>query len=293
MRIVWSCAALAALGLAAPGHAAGKDAPDPAPAAGKAQARSYEVPYRLTIPKHILVRAKINKKGPFNFILDTGAPALFVAVPVCKKLGIKPDGDGWGTFDRFELEGGLVLSKARGRVETPFQLEGMNGMGLAGAEVHGLIGYNILARYRMTIDFTQDKMTWTPLDYKPVAPFGMRGKGGGAPGGLEVMGTLMKALGGFLGRKATPEVILPGFLGLTLLDGGESPTVQAVFESGPAGKAGLKAGDRVTKFGGRTVTNTEDVLRFARRVRPGETVLLTVQRGKDTRDIKFSMGEGF
>jgi hypothetical protein len=294
MRIVWSCAALAALCLSAPARgAAGKDAPRAVPEAGKAKARSYEVPYRLTIPKHVLVRAKINGKGPFNFILDTGAPALFVAVPVCEKLGIKPDRNGWGTFDRFEIEGGVVLTKARGRVETPSQLEGMNGMGLAGAEVHGMIGYNILAQYRMTIDFTRDKMTWTPLDYKPVAPSGMGARAGGGAGGLEVMGSILKMLGGFLGRKASPDVIIPGFLGITLVDGGESPTVRAVLENGPAGKAGLRVGDRVTKFRGRTVTNTEDVLRFAHKVRPGEPVTLTVLRGKDTRVLEFLMGEGF
>ena len=30
----------------------------------------------MTTFQHVLVRAKINGKGPFNFILDTGAPAL-------------------------------------------------------------------------------------------------------------------------------------------------------------------------------------------------------------------------
>src|SRR5579872_5891192 len=121
MRILWSCAALALSLLPAAGGRAR--------AADKAAPRSFEVPYRLTVPKHVLVRAKINGKGPFNFILDTGAPALFVATPVCKMLGVEADRNGWGTFDRFEIEGGVVLTKLRGRVETPFQLEGMNGMG--------------------------------------------------------------------------------------------------------------------------------------------------------------------
>ena len=76
--------------------------------------QSFQVPYRLTKPKHLLVRAKINGKGPFNFIVDTGAPALFVAVPVARKLGVKPDDKDWGTFDRFEIEGGVVLTKIKG-----------------------------------------------------------------------------------------------------------------------------------------------------------------------------------
>ena len=56
-----------------------------------------------------------------------------MATSVAKQLGIEPDRSGWATFKTFEIEGGVVLHDAKGRVETPFQLEGMNGFGLAGA----------------------------------------------------------------------------------------------------------------------------------------------------------------
>src|SRR5437588_12559768 len=65
------------------------------------------VPYRLTRTQHVLVRAKINGKGPFNFILDTGAPALFVAKKVADGIGVTADKRGRATFDRFEVEGGV------------------------------------------------------------------------------------------------------------------------------------------------------------------------------------------
>src|SRR5438270_9015267 len=172
MRILWSCAALTALCLVSAAEAR-------APVPGKAAPRSFEVPYRLTVPKHILVRAKINGKGPFNFILDTGAPALFVSTKACKKLGVEPDKTGWGTFDTFEMEGGLVIKKARARIDDPPQLEGMNALGLAGCELHGVIGYDLLARYRIDIDFTSDKLTFTPLNWTPKPPMSVGGKGGG------------------------------------------------------------------------------------------------------------------
>ena len=304
MRAIWSWAALAALGLCAPGRAA---APPVPPYKGSMvsigsktytialvddKPKSHEVPYRLTIPKHVLVRAKINGKGPFNFILDTGAPALFIATAVGKKAGLKPDRNGWATVDRFVIEGGVVLKKMRARVETPFQLEGMNGMGLAGAEVHGLIGYDILARYRMTIDFTRDKMIWTPLKWKPKPPAGMGGNGKGGAGGLEVMGSIMKSLGSFLGAKATPDTSLRGFIGATLVDGEEYPSVTGVLAEGPAGKAGLRIGDKVVKVQGRTVTNIADVNKRLGTLKPSEKVKLTVERGKDTKEITFSLGEG-
>jgi hypothetical protein len=279
---VWFCAALAALSLAPPAWA--DDAPPKA-------AKTYQIPYRLTVPKHVLVRAKINGKGPFNFILDTGAPALFVSEELCKKLGIKADRRGWGTFDRFEIEGGVVLEKAKGRVETPFQLEGMNGMGLAGAELHGIIGYNVLARYRMEIDFTHDKMKWTELDFEPTAPAGLGGgKGGG--GGLEIFGSIMKFLGAMMGTKATPDVTPRGFLGVELGEGDENPVVKSVLGKSPAAEAGVKSGDVVTHVQGRGVQNVEDVERLLRKVTAGRKVQLTVLRGKETKEITIKAGEG-
>ncbi len=283
MKKLWLAAAVVALAHAPPAPAQEK------PVLG---AKSFQVPYRLTVPKHIMVRAKINGKGPFNFILDTGAPALFVSTAVCKKLGIEPDRNGWGVFDRFEIEGGVVVPKAKGRIEDPFQLEGMNGLGLAGAELHGIIGYNILARYRMEIDLSRDRMTWTPLNFEPAKPAGLGDKGGSGAGGLEVMGSIMKMLGGFLGRKPAPEVTPRGFLGLELEDGEELPAVKSVLADGPAGKAGLKSGDRVSHIQGRGVLNSDDVLRLARKILPGDAVTLTVLRDKETKEIHFNAGEG-
>ena len=173
------------------------------------------MPYRLTAVKHIVVRAKINGKGPFNFILDTGAPALFIAPEAAKKAGVDADAKHWGVCDRFEIEGGVVLPKAKARIEKPFQLEGMNGLGLGGVELHGMIGYNILAHYRMEIDFTKDKMVWTPIaDFDPKPPMGLGGNVNSAAGGLEVMGTLMKFFGALSGAKAEPDYALRGFLGV-------------------------------------------------------------------------------
>ena len=44
------------------------DAPDGATPAG----RPFRVPYRLTDTNHYLVRVRINGKGPFNFLVDSG-----------------------------------------------------------------------------------------------------------------------------------------------------------------------------------------------------------------------------
>src|SRR5438094_1951025 len=221
----------------------------------QAKGEVFQVPYRLTATQHVLVRAKINGKGPYNFILDTGAPALFVSTAVGKKLGLSADKGGWATLDRFTLEGGATVTKAKARIEDPFQLEGMNGLGLAGAHLDGIIGYNILARFRIEFDFTQPKMGWTRLYYEPPPPKGL-GVQGGAPGGLDAIGTLMKFMGTMLGRKATPGVVLRGFLGIELVEAGAKLEVKWVLAGSPAAAAGIKKGDQIVQFQGKEVASS-------------------------------------
>src|SRR5438874_11434311 len=237
-----------------------------------ASAKAIQVPYRLTDTKHVLVRAKINGKGPYNFIVDTGAPTLFVATSVCRKLGIEPDKGGWGTFDRFEIEGGAVITKARGRIEDPFQLESMNGLGLAGAELHGIIGYTLLARYKMEFDFTKDKMAWLPLNFTPPIPMGIGG--GGAPAGMDAMAGIMKMVGAFLGKRAKPDVLPRGFLGIQVAEKDDAVTVSAVLAKSPAATAELKVGDRISEFQGKNVKTAAELHKLAAKVPAGKSVKL-------------------
>ncbi len=252
-------------------------------------AKTVQVPYRLTKTAHVLIRVKINGKGPFNFILDTGAPALFVATKVCDKLGVKKDDKGWGTFDRFELEGGLVIEKARGRVEDPFQLEGMNSLGLAGTELHGMIGYNLIARYRVEFDFTKDKMAWTPLDFTPPPPVGLGGKG---TAGMDSMAALVKFAAAFLGNRPKPEVVGRGFFGMDLEQRDDQVQVRSVLEKSPAAEAGLHAEDRIAEFQGTAISKLSELRAKAAKIGAGETVKLTVVRGGKTREITLKTGEG-
>src|SRR6516165_11848081 len=72
--------------------------------------QSFQVPYRLTDTNHFLVRVRIDGKGPFNFLVDSGAPALYVATETAAKVGLKPvKGDFWTNVDRLDLEGGAQL----------------------------------------------------------------------------------------------------------------------------------------------------------------------------------------
>jgi serine protease Do len=65
--------------------------------------------------------------------------------------------------------------------------------------------------------------------------------------------------------------------------------VTSVDEDGPAGRAGLKAGDVILKFGGKDVRDAED-LRHEVMHAAGQDVTITVQRDGKPLDLKLKLG---
>jgi hypothetical protein len=248
------------------------------------------VPYRLTPTQHVLVRIKLNGKGPFNFILDTGAPALFVTKKVAEKAGVNPETRGWAKFDRLEVEGGVVFQPALGRIEDLFQLEGMNGMGLAGVELHGVIGYNLLAKYRIEFDFTRDKLNWTKLNFQPQSLSRMGGRGGSA--GLDALGTIFKFLGALMGLKPNFAVQPRGFLGAELAEADGRVAVKRLIPNGPAAKAGLRVGDAIAKLNDAQVSTIAEFQKHFSKMSSGAKLDLVVLRNGTESQLTVELGKG-
>jgi hypothetical protein len=270
-------------------------APQAAPPA--ADGPAHRVPYRLSETLHIVVRAKLNGKGPFNFIVDTGAPAMFVTTDVAKQVGVDA-ARGWVTFDVMEIEGGAKLKNAGARVEDIFQIRGMNGMNLPGVRLDGVVGYNILAKFRMEFDLSKSWMTWTELNFDPPPPVPLMGEGGAsAPPELQALGAFIAGFGGAMGR-GKPEPLKPrGFIGVELADEeGETVAIKFVLPESPAEAAGLKPGDVVTEiggFGGKPVRSAADVLKATAAIGVGDEVKFVVKRGDDKHEVAVKAGKGF
>jgi membrane-associated protease RseP (regulator of RpoE activity) len=184
------------------------------------------------------------------------------------------------------------VPKAKARIEDPFQLEGMNGLGLAGAHLDGMIGYSIMARFRIEFDFTKDKLAFTPLNFDPPPPQGLGG-GAVATGGLDTMAAIMKFLGGWLGQKSEPETILSGFFGIELSENQGAVQVKSVLSQGPAEKAGLKAGDEIQLIQGNKVGSASEFRREASKIPAAKAARLTIARQGEKKDISVQLGRGF
>ena len=249
--------------------------------------KAYQVPYRLTLTNHYLVRVKIDGKGPFNFLVDTGAPYLFVSTEAARKIGLEPapDGEYWTKIGRFDLEGGASLKDIKARVEDPFQLVGMNALGLPGASIDGILGFTILARFKMEFDPTRDRMTWTRLDYDPKEPFVPRNaaiRQDPEVQAMNALGPIMKVVSVFVGKQ--PEDVLhpQGLLGIEF---GDALEVKSVLPDSPASRAGVQVGDLVKTLQGKALKTSRDAHEAIAPVRPGDRVEMTVDRGDE--EIKF------
>ncbi len=297
-----SAARLLLLSLAAiPGIAIGTT---PAGAADTSKAQvgqSFEVPYFLTQTNHFVVRALINGQGPFHLVVDTGAPGLFLSTEAAKKAGVKPpEKTYYSVMEEIRLEGGPRLENLKIRVEDPFQLVGMNALGLPGMKLDGLMGFSVLARYRITLDPTHHRMIWTRLDFDPVGvvddrpairrediPIQLQA--------MEMLGPAMKFASMFVGKQPPIRRLPQGFAGFTAQKAGDTPElrVTAVWPDSPAAAAGLLAGDVIVKCDGKDVPDDTRLAELLSKKAAGETVRLDVKRQGTDRSIAIELQERF
>ncbi len=71
---------------------------------------------------------------------------------------------------------------------------------------------------------------------------------------------------------------------------GKGATLTSIDAGSPAAKAGLQAGDVVTKVGDRSITDSVSLIAAIRSFDPGKTLTLAVIRGGATRTVKVTLG---
>jgi predicted aspartyl protease len=127
-----------------------------------------EVPLRLANQAKplILVEVRANRKGPFQFAIDTGTSTTAITPELAKKLGVKasPIGPGTtagapvavkaGVLDSF-MVGGAKIEKMSVVVADFFAV--LNEA--VGTELDGIVGYNFLRNYKVVIDYPNERLS--------------------------------------------------------------------------------------------------------------------------------------
>ena len=261
----------AALIVAATATAARADTPTTRPATQPAVAR-----FEVMGSGHIAVMAKVNDRGPYRFVFDTGAPTSLVSEKVATAAGVLPK-----KFRRpfFTILGNLGPKKVKsvdiggGRLEdVKADVWNHPTVDLIAREegpLAGIIGFPFFARFRTTIDYRTRTMTFTPSTFKPT----------------DTAEQLQALLSG--DDDAGPNTIAPTVaFGLTVDKGDATApgvTVKSVAPNGPAAAAGVAVGDRLLTLDGRWTDAVADVYTAAAAVDPkAGPVPLVVRRAVKT-----------
>ncbi|MBA4190145.1 MAG: serine protease [Planctomycetaceae bacterium] len=248
----------------------------------KADAKAIVVPFELLKSRHMAVMVKVNGKGPYKLIFDTGAPTNLVNNRLAKDAGVLKKGDkaamplfgmgGAKVMDTLEI-GDVKMEKVPVMVmDHPTVTAISNALG----PIDGIIGFPFFAQYKTSVDYQKKELTFTPNGYVP----------GDAMQGL--MDKMMKGSKG----KPEPGVASPaGVWGFSVdkadKDEDAGVVVKDVFAGSAAADAGLKTGDRLLTLDGRWTDSIADTFTAASLVKPGRAAVVVVKR--DGKEVKLTV----
>ena len=129
---------------------------------------------RLRLDKNeplIIVDAYVNNKGPFNLVVDTGASMTIISPAVARAAGVNQEGaraKATGATGNLDARVARLKSLKLGSNE----LNGINVAIMSLATLNratrlrlgGIIGYNVLKRFQITIDYSVRRILFTPVD---------------------------------------------------------------------------------------------------------------------------------
>ncbi len=242
------------------------------------------VKFELVPSGHFIVKVKLNGKGPYNLIFDTGAPATLISPRVAKDAGLTKDVKDKPPIALFGMMGSISVKEFQvGDVKAAdvsamildhptvkvFSDEYESKYG----KIEGIVGFPFFAQFRMTVDYAAKEMTFVPSGYKAG----------------DAMQDLTKAMMEKMLGKPEPRVAAPaGLWGMEIAkssgDEAEGVDVKAVAAGGAAAEAGLKAGDRILTIDGRWTDTLGDAYTAASFASPGKPVTVTLRR--DGKQIK-------
>jgi membrane-associated protease RseP (regulator of RpoE activity) len=236
------------------------------------------VPFDLLKTKHITLDVKVNGKGPYRVIFDTGAPMSVLNNKLAKEAGLPAGGGLLGGLPAIAktIQVGDLKAEKVPVVVMDHPLVQLMSKEKDIGELYGIVGFPFFARYKMSIDYKAKQMTFTPNGFQPP----------------DVLKEMEAAVEGMLSGKQQAQVLAPaaqwGLLAEKAKDDEEAGvTLKEVRPGSAAAAAGLKAGDRLLTLDGRWTDSVADLYAAAGYVKAGTAVKVTVTR--DKKEMTFTV----
>lgn len=248
------------------------------------EVKPISVPFELLKTQHMVVNIKVNDKGPYRVIFDTGAPVNLLNNKVAKEAGIIPKNyprplfAPFGSMGQFKIKS-LQVGDARADNLNAIVMDHPTVSLIAKhmGPIEGIIGFSFFGQFRTTIDYQKKLMTFVPTTYRPP----------------DMLDNVMKLLMSSTGKKVVAPAGQWGFQAhKEAKDSAPGVTVKAVLPDSPTSKAGLRAGDRLLTLAGRWTDSVADCYLAASQIAPNTEATLGILRdGKEMR-LKVHVGAG-
>ncbi len=247
----------------------------------KLDTKAIVVPFELLKSRHMAVMVKVNGKGPYKLIFDTGAPTNLINNRLAKDAGVLKKSDKGGMMfgmggakimDTLEI-GDVKMEKVPVMVmDHPTVTAISNALG----PIDGIVGFPFFAQYKTTVDYQKKELTFTPNGYVP---------------GDAMKALMEKMMAGSKG-KPDPGVASPaGVWGFAVDKASDDDDAGVVVKDVIAGSAaadgGLKSGDRLLTLDGRWTDSIADTFVAASMVKPGRAAVVVVKR--DGKEVKLTV----
>lgn len=246
------------------------------------EAKPVVVPFELLKSGHMAVMVKVNGKGPYRLIFDTGAPITLINNKIAKEADLlknvkKPLISLFGNMGDVKVKemevGGQKIDNCAAIVMDHPTVKAISD---AFGGIDGIVGFPFFARFNMTLDYQAKTMTFVPNGYDPP----------------DVMKSMQAALMSGMGGADGPMILsAPATWGLNVGkksdDEEAGVNVTKILAGGPSEKAGLKEGDRLLTLDGRWTDSTADVYRTVASIKPGTSVPAVIRR--DGKEMKVTI----
>lgn len=250
--------------------------------------KKFVVPFELIKTQHMVVNVKVNGKGPYRLVFDTGAPDSLVSNKIAKEAELfskdfkKPVFALFGSMGQVKMKE-VIIGDLKAENVSTMVLDHPTVQAISSfvGPLEGIIGFTFYARYKMSIDYEKKIMTFEPNDYTPG----------------DVMQAMMKRMMAPKAERTTPRVLAPaGVLGIRVEkakdDEAAGVTIADVLPESAAADAGFKIGDRLLTLDGRWTDTVNDLYLAAGFIEMGRPVVAQVSRSGKKLSLKVTPRAG-
>jgi hypothetical protein len=254
----------------------------------KPAAKPIVIPFETLKSGHMAVQIKVNGKGPYRVIFDTGAPINLLNNKLAKEADLLKNAPKsmlpfMGTIAEVKVKE-LEVGNAKGTDQQAVVMDHplVELMSKKLGPLYGIVGFPFFARYRMTIDYQAETLTFVPNGYKPANVL------------RSLESTLMQLM---TAGDQPPKVLSPAAQwGLTARkdahDDAAGVDITEVLAGSAAAAAGLKVSDRLLTVDGRWTESLADLFEIAADLKSGASVLIGIQRAGKEMELTIKLRAG-